>query len=215
MDKMAARASALEARDRIAAEERAEKCGSICSELASILDDALRSYENVTGEPGVCYHQKPFAVALYQSMKSEVSIDRFIETVYDRGLSACFPCMMRPSPTSEGKGPTMVFREVSREQYELGGVAFLDRPLRSFDTDDPDISPFPAVDPPLLDMVVVPLVAFDSKNSRLGYGGGNYDKLLPNLRDNAIVVGVAFEEQRIDEVPCDLHDQKLPRIVSE
>ena len=64
MDKMAARASALEARDRIAAEERAEKCGSICSELASILDDALRSYENVTGEPGSATIRNPSRLRL-------------------------------------------------------------------------------------------------------------------------------------------------------
>ena len=63
-------------------------------------------------------------------------------------------------------------------------------------------------------MVVVPLVAFDGQGGRLGYGGGNYDKFLPRLQDATLVVGVGFEEQRVDEVPREAHDLTLPHIIS-
>ena len=107
----------------------------------------------------------------------------------------------------------MVFRTVSKEQFERGSIPFLDYPVRSFSPDDPALVPYPLVDVSLLDMVIVPLVAYDAENNRLGYGGGNYDRLLPNLRDDAVVIGVAFEEQRVNCVPCNPNDQKLPSIV--
>ena len=226
MDKEATRALALERRSGIAADAHETKCGSICEALGNLLDEALFARTNITSDPGVCYRQEPFVVALYQAMKSEVSIARFIDTVYERHAMACFPCMMRVSATTQASTSAndfaetvepkyrMVFRAVSREQYERGGVPFLDHPLRSFEFDDSSLASYPLIDASLLDMVVVPLVAFDDANNRLGYGGGNYDRLLPNLRDDAIVVGVAFDEQQVDAVPCDPHDRRLPRIVT-
>ena len=65
-----------------------------------------------------------------------------------------------------------------------------------------------------LDAVVVPLVAFDDDGNRLGYGGGNYDRLLPALRDDAVIAGIAFEEQRVEAVPVEPHDRPLPHIVT-
>lgn len=213
MKKNAARAFVLKRRDGIGPHEHAHKCASICSTLTEMLDDIRLARENVSGDENVCYRQEPLAVALYQAMKSEVSLACFIEEVYERGLTACFPCMMR-RPAETGRKTSMTFRAVSREQYEHGGVAFLDHPLRSFADDDPALAPYPPVDVPMLDVVIVPLVAFDGENNRLGYGGGNYDRLLADLRDDAVAIGVAFEEQRIDSVPCEPHDERLPTIVS-
>ena len=63
-------------------------------------------------------------------------------------------------------------------------------------------------------MVVVPLVAFDRTGARLGYGGGCYDRYLPILSLACQIVGIAFDEQRVDHVPTDAHDLPLPNIVS-
>lgn len=63
-------------------------------------------------------------------------------------------------------------------------------------------------------MIVVPLVAFDRAGARLGYGGGCYDRYLPTLRPDCQIVGIAFEEQRVDHVPTDVHDLPLPNIIS-
>lgn len=213
MEKSEARAFVLERRDGIETRVHAEKCTTICGVLTEMLGDIRLARENVSSAAGVCYRQEPLAVALYQAMKSEVSLDCFIEEVYERGLTACFPCMVK-HPTETGRNTSMTFRAVSREQYEHGGVAFLDHPLRSFADDDPALASYPLVDTPMLDVVIVPLVAFDGENNRLGYGGGNYDRLIDDLRDDAVAIGVAFEEQRIDSVPCEPHDKQLPAIVS-
>ena len=65
-----------------------------------------------------------------------------------------------------------------------------------------------------LDMVVVPLVAFDRTGARLGYGGGCYDRYLPTVAPERPIVGIAFDEQCVDHVPTDAHDLSLPNIVS-
>lgn len=64
------------------------------------------------------------------------------------------------------------------------------------------------------DTLIVPLLAFDDAGGRLGYGGGYYDRTLAGLRDG-LVVGLALEAQRVDEVPTEPTDTPLPWIVTE
>ncbi|MGI9415240.1 MAG: 5-formyltetrahydrofolate cyclo-ligase [Hyphomicrobiales bacterium] len=61
------------------------------------------------------------------------------------------------------------------------------------------------------DVLLVPLLAFDRRGYRLGYGGGFYDRTLDQLRaENTVVaVGVAFAGQEVDAVPHDTQDQPL------
>ena len=67
------------------------------------------------------------------------------------------------------------------------------------------------------DVVIVPLVGFDARGYRLGYGGGFYDRTLAMLREKrpTIAVGFAFAAQELAEVPIDAYDQKLDAIVTE
>jgi 5-formyltetrahydrofolate cyclo-ligase len=64
-----------------------------------------------------------------------------------------------------------------------------------------------------LDVVLVPGVGFDSAGGRLGRGGGFYDRFLANLRP-PIVIGVCFEEQIVEVVPRDPHDQSMSAVVT-
>jgi len=66
-----------------------------------------------------------------------------------------------------------------------------------------------------IDGVLVPGVAFDRRGYRLGYGGGFYDRLLPRLRPDCRVVGVAFAAQVVDELPAEAHDQRVAAVVTE
>jgi len=52
-----------------------------------------------------------------------------------------------------------------------------------------------------LDMVVVPGVAFDKQNNRLGRGGGYYDRFLASLPSDVPTVGLAFDFQIVDTLP--------------
>ena len=67
------------------------------------------------------------------------------------------------------------------------------------------------------DVLIVPLLAFDARGYRLGYGGGYYDRTLQALRAKraTIAVGYAFAAQRVLEVPIDENDQRLDAIITE
>ena len=66
-------------------------------------------------------------------------------------------------------------------------------------------------------VVIVPLVAFDARGYRLGYGGGFYDRTLEGLRARhaTIAVGFAFAAQEMAAVPIEKTDQRLDFIVTE
>ena len=67
------------------------------------------------------------------------------------------------------------------------------------------------------EVVIVPLLAFDARGYRLGYGGGFYDRTLAGLRArrSVLAVGFAFAAQEVDDVPIDGFDQKLDLMVTE
>ncbi|ETD82328.1 5-formyltetrahydrofolate cyclo-ligase [Rhodobacter capsulatus] len=66
-------------------------------------------------------------------------------------------------------------------------------------------------------VLIVPLVAFDRRGFRLGYGGGFYDRTLERLRAAGPVtaIGFAFAAQELDTVPTEPTDQPLDLIVTE
>jgi 5-formyltetrahydrofolate cyclo-ligase len=67
------------------------------------------------------------------------------------------------------------------------------------------------------EVVIVPLVAFDARGFRLGYGGGFYDRTLEGLRARqaTLAIGFAFAAQEQGEVPIEPTDQRLDMIVTE
>ena len=66
-------------------------------------------------------------------------------------------------------------------------------------------------------VLIVPLLAFDARGYRLGYGGGFYDRTLEGLRARGpvLAVGFAFAAQEMAEVPIDATDQRLDLIVTD
>jgi 5-formyltetrahydrofolate cyclo-ligase len=67
------------------------------------------------------------------------------------------------------------------------------------------------------EVLIVPLVGFDARGYRLGYGGGFYDRTLEALRARGpvLAVGFAFAGQEMPSVPIEPTDQKLDVIVTE
>jgi 5-formyltetrahydrofolate cyclo-ligase len=62
----------------------------------------------------------------------------------------------------------------------------------------------PPVPPDEIDLALVPGVGFDQQGGRLGFGGGYYDRLLPQL--SCLKVGIAHLASCVPLVPCDAHD---------
>lgn len=65
-------------------------------------------------------------------------------------------------------------------------------------------------------LLLVPLLAFDARGYRLGYGGGHYDRTLEALRRDgpAVALGLAFDEQEMAQLHIGPHDQRLDWILT-
>jgi len=71
----------------------------------------------------------------------------------------------------------------------------------------------PLMDLQNIDLILIPAVACDRRGYRLGYGGGFYDRWLPN--STGLKVGIVFESFYLDELPHDIWDVPLEAIVTE
>ena len=67
------------------------------------------------------------------------------------------------------------------------------------------------------EILLVPLVAFNKYKSRLGYGGGYYDRYIQKIKNikKILTIGVAFSFQEVRKLPINEHDKKLDYIFTE
>lgn len=94
---------------------------------------------------------------------------------------------------------------------DMYAVAYSDKSdlvVGNFGITEPKGEPF---DKDKLDLIIVPMVAFNSDRARVGYGKGYYDRFIP---DNCFTVGVAFSEQQFDFLP-ESFDKTLDIIVTD
>lgn len=194
MDKVELRRAVIARRDAIDLDVRAAKSAVVCARLVELMES--------NGTAG----QR--TVAVYAAMGSEVDPAAFAAA---RGWRVAYPCMLSASDAA-ACSQRMCMRAVSAG--DASEAPFIAYPTRAFAATDVDSDHFPIVPAAELDMVVVPLVAFDRAGARLGYGGGCYDRYLPMLSPACQIIGIAFDEQRVDHVPTDAHDLPLPNIVS-
>lgn len=197
MDKAKLRRAVIARRDAIDLDVRAAKSAVICARLVELLDrlDAAA----------------PHTVAIYAAMGSEVDPAAFAAAAAKRGWRVAYPCMLSATDAA-ACGQRMCMRAVAAG--DASAAPFIAHPTRAFTAMDIDSDRFPIVPADVLDMIIVPLVAFDQTGARLGYGGGCYDRYLPMLPPICQIVGIAFDEQRVDRVPTDAHDLPLPHIIS-
>jgi 5-formyltetrahydrofolate cyclo-ligase len=66
-----------------------------------------------------------------------------------------------------------------------------------------------------LDLIILPALGVTERGDRLGYGGGFYDTLLPDLCPPAISCVVAFECQVVNALPTEAHDRRTDLVVTE
>lgn len=197
MDKAELRRAMIARRDDLDLDVRAAKSADICARLVELLGrlDAAVSR----------------TVAVYAAMGSEVDPAAFVAAAAKRGWRVAYPCMLSAIDAA-ACGQRMCMRAVAAD--DASAAPFIAHPTRAFTAMDIDSDRFPIVPADVLDMIIVPLVAFDQIGARLGYGGGCYDRYLPTLSATCQIIGIAFDEQRVGHVPTDAHDLPLPHIVS-
>lgn len=197
MDKAELRRVVIARRNALDLDVRAAKSAAICARLVELMDRLGAA--------------APHTVAVYAAMGSEVDPAAFVAAAAKRGWCVAYPCMLSATDAM-ACGQRMCMRAVSAG--DASEAPFIAHPTRAFAATDVDSDHFPIVPAKALDMIIVPLVAFDRTGARLGYGGGCYDRYLPMLSPACQIVGIAFDEQRVDHVPTDAHDLPLPHIIS-
>ena len=197
MDKAELRRVVIARRDAIELDVRAAKSADVCAQLVELL--------------GRLDPTAPRTVAVYAAIGSEVDPAAFAIAAAARGWQVAYPCILSASDAATC-GQRICMRAVAAGDADA--APFIAHPTLAFAATDIDSDRFPIVPAETLDMIVVPLVAFDRTGARLGYGGGCYDRYLPTVASECQIVGIAFDEQRVDHVPTDAHDLPLPNIVS-
>ena len=197
MDKAELRRAVIARRDAIELDVRASKSAAICARLVELLGDS---------DPAT-----PHTVAVYAAMGSEVDPAAFAAAAAERGWQVAYPCMLSASDPA-ACGQRICMRAVA--VGDVDAAPFIAHPTRAFTATDIDSKRFPIVPADALKMIIVPLVAYDRTGARLGYGGGCYDRYLPTVSESRQIIGIAFDEQRVNHVPTDAHDLSLPSIIS-
>ena len=129
----------------------------------------------------------------YHAHKDEADPAELLARLLEMGCGVAFPRIVR-------KDHALEFHHVPDGEVLEPGSFGIPEPL----------SHWPRAKP---DMLLVPLLAFDARGHRLGYGGGFYDRTLAALDVPAI--GIAYAGQEADSIPHEAHDRTLDMIVTE
>jgi len=131
-------------------------------------------------------------ILIYWAMADEVQTRNFILKWRDE-KQIMLPCV---------NGWHMAMKKFTGEEDLVEGKLF-----RILEPDGPE---FP--EPEKIDLVIVPGIAFDRNNNRMGRGKGYYDRFLSATK--AKKVGVCWNFQLFDEVPTDPHDIKMDQVIT-
>lgn len=137
-------------------------------------------------------HQK--TVAGYWPIGSELDPGPLMTALAQLGASLALPRI---------HGNRVHFKAFEDESALISGAMGIKEPPETA----PDVAP---------DIFLVPLLAFDPKGYRLGYGGGYYDRALGFIRAQkpCMAIGLGFAEQAVSSVPTEAHDQALDKILT-
>lgn len=136
-------------------------------------------------------------VSAFWPIRSELDTRPLIQALHDRGCAIGLPVVM-------GRLTALQFRQWTPDtRLEVGQFGVSTPPA-----DAPVLEP---------DWLIVPLLAFDTRGYRLGYGGGFYDITLAGLRarKRVFAIGAAFDGQEVDAVPRQANDARLDAILTE
>ena len=141
-------------------------------------------------------HTGAKVVSAYRPIRTEIDPTPLMTSLHSAGHQIVVPVIL-------GAGQPLEFREW------WPGVAMQAGPFGAEIPVDTDIL--------IPDLILAPLLAFDRRGYRLGYGGGFYDRTLEGLRAQRRVraIGMAYAAQELAEVPIEPTDQRLDAILTE
>lgn len=137
-------------------------------------------------------------IMIFMDMKNEVRITKLIELYPEKNFFI--------SKIVNNKNREMKINKYNENELVLHKFGYYESSSDDF------------YDEKILDIVVVPALAFDSIKNRIGFGGGYYDTFLNKVREknkNTLFIGVCYDFQMIEEVPIEGHDITLDLVINE
>lgn len=117
-----------------------------------------------------------------------------------------------------GKTPVVPRVNKKADRLDLYSIHSFDDLVRSaYGILEPPKDREPDIQPSDLDLILSPGVVFDVLGNRIGYGAGYYDKLLPHVRTECVVCGIAYDLQIVPngQIPVEPHDIPLDYLITE
>ncbi len=132
---------------------------------------------------------------MFMPLGDEVDITALFDVVRSRGGRVILPyCVDRSH---------MVLKP-----YDAGTALVQDvMHVSSPDTED-------VIDPGLIDEALIPAVALTNSGKRLGRGGGFYDRMIPQFRNDAVKVGVCYSNRIVEDIPILEHDALVDFVIT-
>ena len=133
-------------------------------------------------------------VALYRAMGSELDTDALAIALHRAGRRLCLPVVIQ-------RDAAMIFRAWTPGEPLEMDAAGCPAPLPLAETVAPDL-------------ILTPLLAFDTHGGRLGQGGGYYDRTFAAM-PGALRIGFAYAGQQVEPMPLEPHDMRLHGVLTE
>ena len=162
------------------------KCSHTAEQLASISEQVENRLMKTT------YWHQSRNILLYSALPDEVNTSNLLSAACREGKNVWLPVVV---------GDNLILRS-----YQIT------TPMRkgAFGITEPESEQI--TDLSIIDLAIVPGMAFTIDGLRLGRGKGYYDRLLPQL-PNAKCVGLCFPFQIVGNIPSEPHDQRMDNVV--
>jgi len=145
-------------------------------------------------------YQQSEKIMLYVATKLEVQTQEIIETAQKDNKKIYIPLIIQEK---HDLIPSLVYD--FEKELALGNLGIV-QPKEEF---------YRLISPSILDLVIVPGIAFTQQGHRLGRGGGYYDRFLYKLERHTYSVALAFEMQMIEKIPLEETDIPVDCIITE
>lgn len=187
-EKQEIRKQALQVRNALSKEQRKQQSAEIVEQIR--LSELYR---------------KSQIVLSYAAFRSEVETEALNQQILEDGKQLYLP-------KTDGKAKKMSFfhvTDLAELTYGYQGI------LEPQETEEPAWRPEKDYYDKADVLVLMPGVAFDEAGNRMGYGGGYYDRFLARYGDKMVSVLLAYEEQKLQQLPTDIYDIRPEYIVTQ
>ena len=174
-----------------------EKRGQLSSDNVCRLGEAI--FRNIL-DSNILNDKK--RIAIYYSVNNEVTTEQIIKHLWAENKELFLPIIK--------------FNQLMFGSYKSGDNLNNNK----FGIPEPVTRTEDLIAADILDLVIVPLVAFDSNCNRLGMGGGYYDRALAFKQTSSetrspLLIGLAYELQKVNALEINSWDIPMDGIISE